>query len=378
MRKFILVILSLIQVVAFAQQKTYKYQITGVYGVYNAPAKVYLTYTLEDRPIIDSVELKNGKFVFKGALDSTPVEAMLIFDAKGEGRENSLEQISVFLEKGKITVNAKDGIALHAQVRGTPMNNDYTDLNNLVNAGYATMSDEDKGIVEGKMLPDTTADYQAQLAGFRKRYSDMTSAAYIQFITSHPSSPLSLELFPKVAYEASYADVKPLFDGLSAALKSSEAGQALSANLEKMKELQIGQLAPDFEIPDPEGNLVKLSSFRGQYVLLDFWASWCGPCRAENPNLIRVYNKFKTKGFNIVGVALEKPEHRDLWLKAIKNDSLPWVQLSELKFWESAAAKLYGVIAIPQNFLIDPDGRIVGKTLMGEELDHKLSQLLEN
>lgn len=378
MRKFIIAVLSLIQAVTFAQQATYKYQVTGKYGSYGAPAKVYLAYNLGEEPIIDSVELKMGKFKFRGAVNSTPIAATLIFDAKGEGLENSLEQVSVFLEKGKITVDAKDAIALHAQVRGTPMNNDYTDLNNLVNAGYATMTEADKGILEGKLALDNGANQEAALVGFRKRYSDMTIAAYIQFITSHPSSPLSLELFPKVAYEASYAEVKPLFDGLSAALKSSEAGQALSANLEKMKELQIGQLAPDFEIPDAEGNLVKLSSFRGQYVLLDFWASWCGPCRAENPNLIRVYNKFKTKGFNIVGVALEKQDHRDLWLKAIKNDNLPWVQLSELKFWESAAAKLYGVIAIPQNFLIDPDGRIVGKTLMGEELDQKLSQLLEN
>ncbi|MNL24295.1 Thiol-disulfide oxidoreductase ResA [compost metagenome] len=199
---------------------------------------------------------------------------------------------------------------------------------------------------------------------------------YSTFIKSHPNSELSLKLFPKVAYFQPYDVVKPLFDGLSTALKRTEEGKKIEENLNNMAVAAIGKLAPDFEIPDITGKLVKLSSFRGKYVLLDFWASWCGPCRAENPNLVKAYNKFKDKNFTVVGVALDKLEDRSAWLAAIKKDGLPWIQLSELKFWNSVAAKSFGVQAIPQNFLIDPDGVIIGKTLNGSALHDKLNEVL--
>jgi peroxiredoxin len=149
----------------------------------------------------------------------------------------------------------------------------------------------------------------------------------------------------------------------------------MKAQLEALKVTAIGSEAPDFIQNDVNGNPVKLSSFRGKYVLLDFWASWCGPCRQENPNVARNYARFKNKNFTVVGVSLDRPDGKSAWLAAIKSDGLDWTQLSDLKFWSNQAAALYSVTSIPQNYLIDPQGKIIAKNLRGEDLDAKLEQL---
>ncbi len=148
------------------------------------------------------------------------------------------------------------------------------------------------------------------------------------------------------------------------------------APLEPLKHTAPGAMAPDFTQNDVNGVPVKLSSFRGKYVLVDFWASWCGPCRQENPNVVRVYNKYKEKNFTILGVSLDRQGARADWLAAIKNDGLNWTQVSDLKYWSNAAAALFYVSSIPANFLIDPNGKIIAKNLRGDDLDEKLKEVL--
>lgn len=152
----------------------------------------------------------------------------------------------------------------------------------------------------------------------------------------------------------------------------NEEVQMYAAQMEEIKPLSIGQVAPDFSSLTPEGEEVSLSDFRGQYVLLDFWAAWCAPCRQENPNIVEQYHKFKDKGFTVLGLSLDRD--RDAWLKAIEDDKLEWTQLSDLKMWDSEAGRLYNITAIPASFMIDPDGKIVGKNLRGPAL----GQFLEN
>ena len=143
--------------------------------------------------------------------------------------------------------------------------------------------------------------------------------------------------------------------------------------IEKLRRLAVGSPAPEITLPDPEGNIVKLSSLKGSYVLIDFWAAWCGPCRKENPNVVRLYDKYRDKGFEIYGVSLDR--EKEDWIKAIRDDGLTWTQVSDLKYFQSEAARDYNVNAIPATFLLDKEGHIIGKNLRGKMLEDKLAEL---
>jgi peroxiredoxin len=140
-------------------------------------------------------------------------------------------------------------------------------------------------------------------------------------------------------------------------------------------QLAVGTMAPDFSMPDTSGKLISLSSFKGKYVLVDFWASWCVPCRAANPGLVNAYNTFKDKNFTILGVSLDR--NKNAWLKGIQQDNLTWTQVSDLKFWSSAAVDLFGLDEIPYNVLLDPQGKIIATHLQGEQLQAKLEEVLK-
>ncbi|HMP91660.1 MAG TPA: TlpA disulfide reductase family protein, partial [Phnomibacter sp.] len=173
------------------------------------------------------------------------------------------------------------------------------------------------------------------------------------------------------------ADVTELgkfYDTLSPAVKQSFFGKKIGDIVKASKSTEIGNMAPDFTLNNPDGKPVSLSSLRGQYVLVDFWASWCGPCRQENPNVVKAYQAYKSKGFTILGVSLDKD--RDPWLEAIKKDKLTWEQVSDLKFWQSPVVELYGIRGIPANVLLDKEGKIIAKNLRGADLEAKLAEVL--
>src|SRR5690606_6216822 len=199
------------------------------------------------------------------------------------------------------------------------------------------------------------------------------------YIKDHPSSVVSLDLlYPYVGSEPVQEVIEPAFNGLSAALKNSDKGKAIADQLSTLKRVDIGAIAPDFSQPDTAGNAIALSSLRGKYVLIDFWASWCAPCRQENPNVVAAYQAFKGKNFTVFGVSLDRPGAKDAWIKAIHDDGLQdWPHVSELKWWQSSVVEQYAIQGIPANFLLDPEGRIIARNLRGEELHEKLKELLD-
>ncbi|GEP96400.1 TlpA disulfide reductase family protein [Chitinophaga cymbidii] len=199
----------------------------------------------------------------------------------------------------------------------------------------------------------------------------------LTFIKDHPKAHASLFLLMnELKSRLTEEQFIELFKGLDPGVKNSRLGKSVAAQVAAMEQsTKASGEAIEFEQKDPQGKLVKLSSFRGKYVLIDFWASWCGPCRMENPNVVAAYHQFKDKNFTILGVSLDKS--RGDWLEAIEQDGLVWTQVSDLKGWGNEAAQLYGVRGIPQNFLIDPKGKVIATNLRGKALEQKLAAILQ-
>ncbi|MDR1182714.1 MAG: AhpC/TSA family protein [Bacteroidales bacterium] len=220
--------------------------------------------------------------------------------------------------------------------------------------------------VAGSASQDLYLEYQEQ-----DRQGDVKIE---EFIRQHPASLVSAyALYRFFAYKLTPDEIRSNIALLDTSLLNTQYVKTLHEYIIILENVSIGKPAPDFTLNTPEEIPVKLSDKLGKgYVLLDFWASWCGPCRYENPYVVKAFNKYKDKGFDIVGVSLDRD--RDDWLKAIAKDSLTWTHLSDLQFWKSAPAALYGVRAIPSNFLIDKGGIIVAKNLRGKDLDKFLDE----
>jgi peroxiredoxin len=195
------------------------------------------------------------------------------------------------------------------------------------------------------------------------------------FIKIHPDAFASLYLLNNMVNNIPAVKAQLYYDELTGTYKNTSYAKNIVKLIDAKKVTTVGKIAPDFEQPDTAGKMIKLSDFRGRYVLLDFWASWCIPCREENPNVVRAYQKFHGKGFTVLSVSLDQPGKKTAWLNAIHHDQLTWTQVSDLKFWNNAVAKLYGIQAIPQNFLLDKEGKIIAVNIKGDELNKKLLEL---
>lgn len=195
-------------------------------------------------------------------------------------------------------------------------------------------------------------------------------------IAAHPASPVSAYfLVTNFAYKYDYEGMKAVRAKFDASLDGTSYIQQIESMIARMEKVQVGAIAPDFTLPDAEGNPVSLSSFRGKYVLIDFWASWCPDCRKENPNIVAAWEKYQDKNFAILGVSLDRK--KEPWLAAIEKDKLTWTHVSDLKYWSSDAAVLYCIRWIPTSFLLDPEGKILAIGLEGEALHNKLEELLK-
>ncbi len=371
MKKFVVMALAFLPALAFAQDG--KYTVQGALGTYDAPAKVYIQFRLKGKTVTDSAGVKDGKFEFNGVVGNDPVYANLMFNAKGTGiNYNDYKQ--VYLEKGTITIIGTDLLA-NAKVTGTKANDDNERYNTAlkpVNDEYDTLEAKKKAATPEQQQ---SADFEKENNSKEKAIEAEEAALNKKFIQENPDSYISLIALEGYAYGADYVDILPLFNGLSAGVKQTEAGTKFAERLPKLKAVALGATAPEFAEADTSGKIINLSSFRGKYVLIDFWASWCGPCRHENPNVVKAFNHYKGQKFTIIGVSLDQPNGKKAWLVAIHKDGLTWTQVSDLKYWDSKTAGLYAVRGIPQNFLLDPDGKIIAKNLRGNDLEDKLEEI---
>lgn len=287
---------------------------------------------------------------------------------------NSQNRVNIITQPGEnITINAT-GNSLESSyaVSGSEETSRMKEVIEIQIDGYRKQDSINKLMQSARQNQD--------MNGFIKLNSELqTSQTRIQeklksFAETNSSYLASLVAVQNINPEVFYPALEAVDNGLKEKAGDNFMYQTLHSKVSAMKFTRVGANAPELDFPSPEGDLIALSSLRGKYVLLDFWASWCKPCRMENPNVVRLYNKFNNKGFEVYSVSLD--ESKEKWIQAINQDNLKWTHVSDLKGWQAEPAQIYGVAAIPQTYLLDPQGVIIARNLRGAELDQKLEDLL--
>ena len=350
-----------------ACQENVSYTINGTVADAADGEYVYLrSYKGRGFETLDSAVVKGGKFQMVGTPDSVPTPKMVIYSGTGTNFSTM-----VFLEKGQIAVNlAKE----NSSVAGTADNEalhafmtEYRRQNIAMNETYMSMR-------KNKDLTDAQRDSIGEILN---KMNDEMQSYILEQTKTHVSNAFGAYLLTSMGSGMEIEDLSKLLPQVQEPFASTEAMKHLKSYVDNSLKTVVGKKFIDFSMNDPEGKTVKLSDFvgKGKYTLIDFWASWCGPCRGEMPNVVAAYKKFHDKGFDIVGVSLDSDA--DKWKGAIKDLNMTWNHMSDLKGWKSEGAGLYGVRGIPATVLVDQEGTIIARNLRGEELHKKLGELLK-
>ncbi|RAJ87645.1 peroxiredoxin [Chitinophaga dinghuensis] len=361
MKRFLLLVGTVLLTGAVYAQEVVSGVIKGGTGKY-----LYLFDDNDNSPD-DSVLIKNDQFSFKIKSPKQPsIYALILKDVEypmlfvsGEGPVHYVTTATTFPIASEVKAGQNTRDMQTYQKAFEPLIKQAATLNKEASA------------INGTDEPAKAA-FRQKVEVFSKEVIEVGT----NYVKAHPKSIASVWLMLNELRNRVQPDTfKELFTGLDKTVQNSKYGEMATAYIKSAYRNAVGVTAEDFVQEDVKGTLVKLSSYKGKYVLVDFWASWCGPCRQENPNVVKAYNKYKDKNFTILGVSLD--ENKDRWLGAITQDGLAWTQVSDLKGWGNEVAVQYGIQSIPSNFLVDPNGKIIARNLRGEALEAKLAELLQ-
>jgi len=331
---------------------------------------VFLSHTKNDTALIDTAYVRNGKFTFKGKATEPGLFTLTL--------ENNNQSLDFFVENANIHINAVKDSINWSEVKGSKSEEQYLELQKLTApfeeqkaqlSLYYSIAEKNKSVSQIDSLIKVwySIDQKEKLtiADYCKNNSSIVCAyvVFMKFINRQHKFDINL--------------LSSLFNGFNAQTQNSYYGKKIKKAIETAEKLQIGANAPDFTENTSDDKLVSLSSLKGKAVLLDFWASWCGPCRAQNPSIVNLYNKYNKNNFTIVSVSFDTD--KELWIKAIQKDKLNWINVSDLQtFYSNKVGKLYNIQAIPTNYLIDKKGKIIGQELSIKQLDSTLQNITNN
>ena len=364
-------------VFAFTSSNAQHANITGTIHLTEPVQTLYLSYIAGGKRVTDSAKLNSDKFHFTVKVaEPTLSELSVRFPPVEPDGRPRIERTTFFMEPASIHISVKDSMQL-AKITGSKSEKSFEALQKREKPYNEKEEAMNHQYMDYRASNDTAAMKNLE-DEFDKLSKEKDEKVYHQYIIKNPGSPVALYALNQYAgYEMDAKKVESLFKMLPAATRTLPSGIAFKKRIDIAKKTGIGAYAINFTQNDTLDKPVSLSHFKGKYMLLDFWASWCGPCRAENPNVVKAFNQYEDKNFTVLSVSLDQPGKKQAWLDAIHKDGLAWTHVSDLKFWDNAVAKKYGIRAIPQNFLIDPTGKIIAKNIRGEELQKKLKEVMD-